>query len=566
MKNQASAPLRDFDRDGEVPEVDWSILRDEENITKARKEADKRFQEEELDDETIKYLRSRCKNDLFFLNTAILGYDRLSENLHGDFCSWLGRNRGWQFKEALLPRGHYKSTIGTIADSVQIALPDVDKNNPWPRSLGPDCRTLICHETDGQASNFLFAITGHFLSNPLLMGLFPEIIPSPRVHRINRHELELPREQKWPEPTIDTMGVGGKSQGRHYNYLKLDDLIGDKARDSTTLMDAAKEWFDNIQSFFSKFDEDHFDIFGTRWAFDDLYSHVHERYGDELLRYIRGVEEPTGPIVNEKTGERMMIPIFPEGGFTPARLAVLRKNRKIFSAQYANNPEEGATEFDKGWKRWYHRINRYQLAVFSGQSQTRIEEKDLDICILIDPAMSGLSGIVVTGSDRSNRIFILEAIKENLKPPELCSLVFKLVARWQPRLVAIEEVLFSGIFKHWFETEMRLRGTYFNIFPVSPVVGGRAMSKPMRVRGLSNYFSAGQIHFLPAQTNIIEEFDTFGATKNYHMLDALAYGPDVWMPAISRAKMASFAAAEQRILAGRDDNTGYSNIEFGEIP
>lgn len=554
--------VRNFETEGEVSDEEWERVLSDEAVAAAKDKVESQFKEMSTD--VWNHLRRRAKTDLLFLNTAVLGYDRLSPNLHGHLCSWMERNREWRFKEILLPRGHIKSTTLTIGHTIQIALPDVTNSLPWPMSAGPDCRTLICHETDGQASNFLFAITGHFLGNALLMGLFPEIVPSPRKHRINRHELELPRSQTWPEPTIDTMGVGGRSQGRHYNYIKFDDLIGDKARDSETVMAAAKEWFDNIQSFFSDFGRDFFDLIGTRWAFDDLYSHIHERYGDQLLKYIRGVEEPTGAI--QPNGARELEPIFPEGGFTEKNLQILRKNRKVWTAQYANNPEEGATEFDKGWKRWFHWVGYNQFIVFSGKSQTRVNVRDLDICILIDPAMSGLGGIVVTGADLLNRVFTLAAFERDWKPPQLCDFVFKLVARWQPRLVAIEEVLFSGVFKHWFEREMLFRGTYFNIVPISPVIGGRALSKPMRVRGLSNYFSSASIFFAANgaeyqqddSTELAKEYDSFGASKKIHMLDALAYGPDVWIPGLSRPRYEQYAKEEAELLTGRDVETGYS--------
>lgn len=554
--------LRDFEYEGLYSDEEWKGLLEEKKITEARKQGDTRFRE--IDSDTYQFMRRRCKNDLFYLNTAILGHDRLSPNLHGHLCSWMERNRDWRFREILLPRGHFKSTVATIADSIQIVLPDSGNDHTWPRHLGPDCRLLICHETDGQASNFLFAITGHFLGNSLLMGLFPEVVPSPRKQRINRHELELPRSQTWPEPTIDTMGVGGKSQGRHYNYIKFDDLIGDKARDSETVMAAAKEWFDNVQAFFSKFSEDHFDLIGTRWAFDDLYSHIHERYEGQLLKYIRGVEEEI-----EIDGKKGLAPIFPEE-FNFSTLAILRKNRKVWTAQYANNPESGATEFDKSWKKYFHWNGYNQLAVFSGKIQTRVHVRDLDVCILIDPAMSGLGGIVVTGTDSFNRVYTLAAHEQPWRPPELCNFVFRLVSRWQPRLVAIEEVLFSGVFKHWFEREMLFRNQYFNIVPISPVVGGRAQSKPMRVRGLANYFSAGNVFFASGQQpgspddsqELEKEFDTFGANRKIHMLDALAYGPDVWMPGLSRAKFNQMAATEQQILQGQDGESGYSTIDL----
>jgi len=548
--------LRNYEYEGLYSDDEWNELLSETKLKETQTKVELKFRE--FTTEKIDYLRRRAKNDLFFLNTSILGHDRLSPQLHGHLCNWLERNKDWRFREILLPRGHFKSTVCTIGDSIQIVLPNVNGDENHPRDMGTDCRLLICHETDGQASNFLFAITGHFMSNPLLMGLFPECVPSPRKHRINRHELELPRSQTWPEPTIDTMGVGGKSQGRHYNFIKFDDLIGDKARDSETVMAAAKEWFDNIQAFFSRFATDHFDLIGTRWAFDDLYSHIHERYGGQILKYIRGVEEP------DENG--IKIPIFPEE-FTPEALAIIRKNKKVFTAQYANNPEEGATEFDKGWKRFFHWTGYNTIAVFSGKSHTILNVRDLDICILIDPAMSGYGGIVVTGSDHLNRVFVLEAWEREWKPPQLCDFVFKLNARWQPRLVAIEEVLFSGVFKHWFEREQLFRGQYFSIVPISPVVGGRALSKPMRVRGLSNYFSSATVFFAAAARGddteeLKHEFDTFGANRKIHMLDALAYGPDVWMPGLSRAKFAEYAKSEEELLQGASIETGYSNIDL----
>lgn len=562
-------PLRRFDFEGTYSDEEWQQLTSEESLTAARKKVDQKFRE--LDTDTWNHWRQRAKNDLFWLNTAVLGYDRLSPRLHGHLCSWMERNAEWRFREILLPRGHFKSTICTIGDSIQIVLPDVLSNQPWPRNLGTDCRELICHETDGQASNFLFAITGHFLTNTLLMGLFPECVPSPRKHRINRHELELPRSQTWPEPTIDTMGVGGKSQGRHYNYIKFDDLIGDKARDSETIMQAAKEWFDNIQAFFSDFGVDHFDLIGTRWAFDDLYSHIHERYGEQLLRYIRGVEEYTGKTLADGTKEKK--PIFPEGGFTETNLLILRKNRKVFSAQYANDPEEGATEFDKSWKRYFHWVGYNHIVVFSGKAQTRINIRDLDVCILFDPAMSGFSGLVVTASDKFNRIFILNCLEREWKPPETCDTMFRLVNRWQPRVTAIEEVLFSGLFKIWFEREMLWRKQYFNIVPIGPIVGGKTLSKPARVRATENYWSAGLVHFAanPERcqvpwgddtTEMIREFDTFGANRKIHMLDAFAYGPEVWMPGLSRGQIAAFQQKEHDFFQDHDVESGYSAIDL----
>jgi hypothetical protein len=531
-----------------TPELDLdeqiSLLINEDNITAARKQAEGQLSK--LTNDQIKYLRKRCKLDLFFLCYSVLGYNKLSTNLHGDLAWWMMRNMLARFKMILLPRSHFKSTIETIAHPIQIALPDESGGlASWPECLGTNVRVLIGHETSEQAAKFLVSVAGHFLSNPLLMGLFPECVPSAKKQRINKHELELPRNEIWNEATFDTMGVGGKSQGRHYDYLKLDDLIGDKARDSKTEMATAKDWIDNIQAFFTEFTRGKLDIIGTRWAYDDLYAHVMLIYGPAILKYIRAAEEWDEASKSTK-------PIFPEA-FTTESFAILKKNRKVWTAQYANDPESGANEFDKSWKRFFSWEGYNKLSAGAENNRTHYDVMDLDRCILVDPAMSGKHGFVVTGGSHDDRVFTLEAKKEEWRPNEFCDFLFSAVARWQPRVVAIEEVLFSGLYKHWFDREMQVRGIRFNIIPVPT----RQKQKEARVRGLANYFGAGAIYFHESQVELIKEFDTFGATDDYHMLDAYAMGPEVWSKPFSKERWDSYAHAETELLAERDPETGY---------
>ncbi len=494
-------------------------------------------------------MRRRAKTDLFYLSAAILGYDRLSIGLHGHLCHWYQQHHNSQFREILLPRGHFKSTVITKADSVQTVLPDDVGDQLWPRNLGSDCRLCIAHETHESASRFLYEITGHFTSNPTLMGLFPECVPNPKKNRINKHELELPRSRSWSEPTIDTMGVGAKGQGRHYNRLMLDDLIGDKARDSPTEMQTAKDWFDNIQSFFSKFTEDQFVLIGTRWAFDDLYAHAHKVYEEQLDKYIRSVEEK-----NKETGE--MEAIFPEE-FTIPKLKIIRKNKKVFSAQYANDPKEGGTEFQEDWLRYYYWTSKNTVATFGKDENGQPKGKtvtniwDMDRLIIIDPAMTGSGGYVVTGTDIKSLNYVLSAVRLELKTEDFIPFLFKEVNRWQPRAVVIEEVLFSGLYKPFLEAEMRLRGQRFFI----ELARTKQQAKDARVRGLANYFVTGQIIINEAQTELITEFKEFGASNDYHILDALAYGPERWRRGRPRV-----ITEEEKQEDSRDSETGYSQI------
>lgn len=520
-----------------------SLLIDEKNITAQRKKSEKKLAN--FTTEQYNHLRTQCKHDLFFLAYGILGYDKLSVQLHGNLTTWMEKMWAERFRCILMPRGHYKSTISTVAHSIQISLPGDTAS--WPECLGTNVRLLICHETGEQASSFLVSIVGHFLSNPMLMGLFPECVPSARLHRINKHQLELPRSEIWNEPTFDTMGTGGKSQGRHYNYLKLDDLIGDKARDSPTEMKTAKEWFDNIQAFFSSFTKDKLDLIGTRWAYDDLYAHAFKSYGSKLKRYIRRAEE-----YNPKTEKNEVI--FPEE-FSVESFNIIKKNPRIWSAQYANDPESGATLFKKHWKRYYEWAGYNRIVAHVGHEKYVHETSELDKVILIDPAMTGKAGITVTGTNSKDKIFVLQAEKKEWKPNELTDFVFRLVQRWQPRLVAVEAVLFSALFEPYWLAEQKIRNRRFKVEPI-PVSN---KEKEARVLGLSQYFQSSQIFFHSSQVDLIEEFDQFGATDDYHTLDSLSMGPKVWVKPFSQETWDQYHKAEEEILQDRDYETGYSS-------
>lgn len=520
--------------------LDLENLIDSDNLKKRQYEAEKTV--EGLTHDDWVYRRRRAKTDLFFLCYGVLGFKKLSVNLHGHLCNWLHQTDNDQFREILLPRSHYKSTVLTIGDSIRIALPDDVGDSPWPRNLGPNSRIVIGHEIDTMAGRFLGAIQQHFMSNPILMGLFPECVPIPRKQRINTHELELPRQELWAEPTFDTFGVGARSQGRHYNFLKLDDLFGAEARDSATLRAAVYDWFDNIQAFFSSFNVDHFDLVGTRWGYDDLYSHAHHQYGPLLKKYIRGVEE--------KGEDGIKRAIFPEE-FSLEKLGILRRNPKIFNAQYANDPTEGGSEFEQHWKKFYTWENENRIIVEKGNS---VSVSELDKVILIDPAMSGNAGYVITGGDGKDRQFIIKAKQHNWKPPELVDELFKDVVRWNPRLVVIEAVLFSELFQHWIIQEQATRGIRFRIEPART----RQRQKEVRVRGLSNYFSAGLIYMHESQVDLIEQFDKFGAIKEYHILDALGYGPEYWRKGRSIMRSGELANS----MMNRDSVTGYSTYNI----
>lgn len=498
--------------------------------------------------DSIKLLRHQAKHDLFFLSYGVLGYDKLSDRLHLHFCRWLQNTENEQFRLILLPRSHFKSTIATISDSIRIALPDDIGTATYPRNLGFNVRVLLAHETDGSAQRFLSSIRDFIYRSEVLLALYPEITPE-KGRTDNKGELELNRERTWSEPTFSTMGVGGKKQGAHFDYIKADDLQGETATASETEKKSLMQWVDNLQSFLVTPMTDHIDFIGTRWAFDDVWNHITNMYADQLVTYHRAVEEYSKEA-------KKKVPIFPEQ-FTEKSLKILRKNKKVFNAQYLNDPKEGASSFQDAWLRYWQWYDTRNVAIFDGESSSIYGISDLDKVILIDPAMTGNFGYCVTGTTPKNQHLVLESHKQEWEQPEFVNFVFQQVQRWNPRLVVIEGVLFSHLYQHWFVREMAARRVRFNI----EAVPTRQKSKDSRIMGLAPFFEAGHILFHQEQHDIIQEFREFGASSNIHILDALAYGPQFWRtpPPLQLVKSMR-EATSSLLLKGQDKQTGYSTM------
>ena len=492
----------------------------------------------------VNHLRNKAKKDLFFLSYGVLGYDKLSKHLHKDFCKWIERTETEQYRLGLLPRSHFKSTILTIADSIRIALPDDFGDSPYPRNLGFNVRILLSHETDTSAQRFLSSIRDHIYRSEVLLALFPEIVPI-KGRTDNKGELELNREKVWSEPTFSTMGVGGKKQGAHFDFIKADDLQGESATVSKAEKSSLIQWVDNLQSFLVTPKTDHIDYVGTRWAFDDVWKHIMDNYGKNLSVYHKAVIE------YNKLTEKFE-PIFPEQ-FSLESLDILKKNKRVWNAQYLNNPAEGAAAFQIGWKKYFNWRGR-NIQVFTGDSTVEYNLQELDKIIFVDPAVTGNFGYCVTGMNHKGDVFILESHKREWTQPEFANFLFAQVLKWNPRLVVIEDQLFMMLYQHWFTQEMRSRRIHFKIEPAKT----RNKKKEERIYRLAPFFEAGQILFHQEQYAINEEFNEFGASDNIHILDALAYGPEFWRKPPRYAQIEAQRAAEKKIM--RDISTGYSTI------
>src|SRR3989304_5748779 len=63
-------------------------------------------------DELREWLRQQGKTSLYFLTKAVLGRSKLAKPLHVEMCDFI-QTTGTPKGLVLVPRGHYKTTIGS---------------------------------------------------------------------------------------------------------------------------------------------------------------------------------------------------------------------------------------------------------------------------------------------------------------------------------------------------------------------------------------------------------------------------------------------------------------------
>jgi hypothetical protein len=484
-----------------------------------QKEADKK--RKTLSKEQIHIYRVRCKRDLFFFDSAILGMMDLQKKLHGEWCDWLDNVfYEYQFGLGLLPRAHFKTTTKTVGHNTQCALPYTEEDRqhddnprelPYPLNLGVNIRILIIHEVEDEAARFLFQITSHFMTNPLLMALFPECVPERRTQIINRTSLTLPRDGVFGEPTFDAKGVSAKQQGNHYNIISPDDIYGKEARKSEAESQQRRDFIDGCFGFFNNLSKDKLLAVGTRYKFDDVYGHMIDKFGDSLNVYKRKVVE-----LNKETGKEEII--FPER-VTPVQLEIIKKNKEVYYSEWLNDPEEIGDGFQEGWWREFEWLDSTRIAIFDQNPNhpTVVNIRDCYISFHIDPG-EVTGGFVICATDFWWRTFTLAAIPIDFPSTALVELLFNQASKWHPSLVSIEYDAAQHLLGDWVRSEMVKRNIFFEIYPYHT----KKIAKSKRIDTLSQLYSANELFHNETQVELKKEFERFGKTSDIHILDALA--------------------------------------------
>jgi phage terminase large subunit-like protein len=433
------------------------------------------------------------KKNLYFLCKGLLGYDRLTPTLHRELC-WVVENPAYSKKLVMIPRGHYKSTIGTKGRSLQWVVND------------PNERILIVSATTTNAERFLRHIKSHFEQNELFRWVYREIIPQFNKTVWTNKEIIVKRTKAFPEPTMDTAGVGTALPGRHYTKIIKDDIVNDKNVNTPELIDQVIEWDASTIPLFDDPEDPSNEelVIGTPWSNLDVYSL--KRKDPDYAVYVRHSLESADGKADYVNG----LPIFGER-FTRAKLQRIRErlaNDELFWCQYMCDPHGGGSaQFKRDYMQYWESL-----------------PSPLAISITVDPGGmrpdSDFTAFTVVGVDQLNNWYVIETIKRRMNPREIIETMFELYQRYpETHSIGIESVAYQLALVYFAIEKMRETGVFL---PIRELKTDNRVSKEMRIKGLIPRFSNKAVWLKKGASAELED-ELFERVRNDDLKDALAY-------------------------------------------
>lgn len=497
----------------------------------------------------IQELRLRCQESLFYLTKAVLGFDALTPHLHQDIALQVQDLVSNPFLLILLPRKHFKSTIGTIGFPIWLHIQSyILRLN----MKGCNVRVLLANESATNAEHFLSIIEKLWEDNELLRLLFPELIPTGKT-RWNQQEMLLHRDATWPEASVETIGVGGAAQSRHYEIQIHDDLIGKEAQESETVMEKAISWFDYSESLSVGPTRYIHRVYGTRWSKRDIYQHIMDK-DTKFHVYARECREAQA--------DGSTKPIFPEWYTNEYFDDLMRKNYAHFMSQYCNNPTDPSKcDFREEWLKYYtfeHKDDRTYIRFQDDEKLVPLRE--LDIISAFDPSIdekvtASRRAIVTAGSDHKSRVLLLDCYASRDTVDKVLDQIFITSAKWRPRDFLVEAVSLARLYLPLIEREGRIRHKYISC---TPITVSSQRSKDSRIRdALQQVATEGRLYIQTIHRDFTREYLDFPQGMTKDILDALSMCVATLRTPDSDEDIDEYEATDEWMIKQRSEITGY---------
>jgi hypothetical protein len=509
-----------------------------------------------LQGDELKKVADVCLKNTYAFGKFVCLFLDLDPDVHGPMASWV--QRPTRFKLGQAPRGFLKTSLWTIADKLRRVTAD------------PNLRVLLCNETQENSSKWI-GLMQEIVMGEYYRALYPDRVPNPLKVPWNSTALQLRRDAKWPEATIEGIGVGGASTSRHYNIIVNDDLVGKEARESPSVMAKAIDQRKLCWSLMIDASKSEVHDFGTRWAPQDVI--------DWIIKNVSDIDHHFVDIYKDE-----MIPRWPTR-YPENIIQQLRKEQgsEMFQLQYRNNVVgEGASKFDskllRNWTMETQTLDGEEKEFFVLEAPTgekRVAREDCLAYQIIDAGLNPESPDARTANltafltpptlTEPFDIIIAEAKATKSTPYQVIEEADKSYRRWDPLFASIETFGGHQAFFGWLSVtyqSMRIRELKKDF---------SRNAKNKRINGFwGSYPSQGRVYIHRSQTDLVDELDAYPNGRTVDLLDAAGYLPTVWAPpnpkkpvirhpGVTQFDLADWDPEEmaQRINEGRGEICGY---------
>jgi len=470
--------------------------------------------------------RTLGKRSLYFLAKAILQYTKLDFESHKPLCDFI-QDLSIQRGLILLPRGVFKTTIGTVAFCIWLLIND------------PNRTILIANQVARHAERMLTEIEEHLGGSNVLMNLFfPECIkPSDKHRPWNQIEMSVPnRTQIRSTPSIMTLGVGARAESIHTDFQINDDLVGIEDMFSEMNMAAALTWHDYERSLFVEPKIGIERMYGTRWPGNDIYKSLIAS-GEYKVYWVPAKDEATGKLYFPKI-------------YDDVELRKLReRNWLMYQANIMNQEvHPGSLEFKEEQLKYFKLIEDPGKGYFC-----RVEDKQTakdylcsegDIIIVVDTAASGdldtvdRNEIKKQKTDLSNNAILVlmghsdyyfqldswagRAKGENPEM-QIATKLMEMAIQWKGyfRKIYVEAFGAHGSFITIFNMICKMNNVFF---PIEALPKGTKKAKKVRIRATVGPVAQNrQLLIRRNQDQFIADFCGFPSEK-MDTLDCLVWG------------------------------------------
>lgn len=455
---------------------------------------------------------------------------------HWRVCRWIERHI-WDDKLMLLPRGTFKSSIGSVALPLWLLVHD--------RNL----RILLSSGELANTKTWLSQITAILEKGPVFRALYGNWDENKRTETWHSTALSVAgRTLYTAAESITATSMRVTKVGQHYDFAFIDDLMNEKNVKQSEMIQAAETYIDLLLPILDpprkipglptppqdtpgpRF------LIGTRWHFDDAYGRTTakdraaQREGEpkQWRTYIRSCCAKARLIPKrQRTGRNKFLltgPFFFPSRFSEKHLNKLQRITEAyeFSCQYLNDPmPEGTSVFNPAHFGFYW-MEKDALGNWKGQRVLKGEVSPLPPALnfftALDPSLgehddSDYCAFVTDAVDSAWNMYIAEVVEEHLIGNDaIIDEMFRIHAEWHPIRFGVESTQFQKSILLGFRAACRERNSWLNVQELK----GSRMDKDLRIRGFEPHVVRGRFFLrVKAHTDL-----TLGWQDLYYALES----------------------------------------------